>query len=169
MLHAHHAQRKTETAERGGRSLVGDKVSRPSPEHAARGGSRVRSAGIVRPKAHAAVAKVSLVATGLTPSIPIALRSPDRIERSRGTVLPTGWRTAHASRLLRFAEILSRETTRRDTLEPFRIDACFPEPSRQSHSLERLSSVAGFDAQQHGSKGIGSVQESVGVFQNVIR
>lgn len=114
------------------------------------GRARVRRAGTVGfPKVFAAVASRIGAATPVRLITPIALLAqPSRIERSRGTVLPFGWRVARrAPRLPRLSEILRRETTRRDTLEPFRVNPCFSEPSGETHR-QRLSCASRFDVQR---------------------
>lgn len=140
-------------ARRGGR-LVGERSPRLALGHAAQGGGHALSVGIEGfPKASAAAARAGLghapgpvcICRFVRPIQLLLARLNHGFEPRRGTV-PFGRRVAcSASRLQRRAHNFRRETTRRDALEPFRIDACFGEPSRQSHRLYRPSNRHALD------------------------
>jgi hypothetical protein len=128
---------------------------RLAPGHAVRGRVHVAPAGIVdTPKAHAAAAKPGPVATGIGPLTPIALRAqPSRIERSPGTVLPSGWRSLACSLPRRIAEIPAAPITRRgNASKPFRVDPCACKPSGETHR-QYLSSAHVLDVRDRDTKG----------------
>lgn len=143
-----HAQRKARSLSAADALSLGTKRPGLSLEHAAQGGGHVLSVGITgTPKVRAAAARTGLghapgpvhICRVVRPIQLLLARLNHGLEPRRGAV-PFGRRVASLPpRLQRRAETLRRETTRRDALEPFRIDACFGEPSRQSHRLYRPS------------------------------
>ena len=151
-----HARMEAEV-DHGSRSLhIGE--PRLAPGHDVRGRVHVAPAGIVdAPKAHAAAAKPGPVATGIGPLTPIALRAqPSRIERSPGTVLPSGWRSLACSLPRRIAEIHPAPRARRDQLKPLRVNACSFQPTAETHHV-RLSSLAASDVEHHSEARNGTV------------
>lgn len=149
---AAHTQRKAGTTGRGGRPLVGDRVSQLTLGHGAQEGRFIEMTFHGNGPKTAAVAIPAVVATTAGTIIPIALRSLARI--ACRAAVPLGWRVAcspprHMRRAFKF---MPRLHAPRQRVEPFGIDASACKPSAQSHLVERLSFVANRDGHNQSRK-----------------
>jgi hypothetical protein len=150
-----------------------------SRSHGDHGPGQAPDVGMTQGRAHprladsgpqvAVVASRVIVATVARPISQSLSRLNHGIECGRETVLSSGRQAAcGASRLPRLAEILRRETTRRDAAKPFRVDPCACKPSGETHRRLPSSFVAS-DVKHNDRKEFASVRTAFQGGRNVFR